>query len=427
MDIDLGQLKEPCACGREHQIEVKEIYIESGASSRLTDILENYQNPVIICDSNTRAAAEPFLEEEFKSYPVIELNPDGLHTDNQGIDKVMTQLDYCDRGLSSVSVDVLVAIGSGTIHDLTRYAAFEYDIPFVSLPTAVSTDGFAANVTAVNWEGLKRTVPSASPTWILADTDIFAKAPSRLTASGVSDLMGKYTALLDWRVSHLITGEYICETVCELEEKALKEVDRVLDEIRYQDAEAMEKLMYALILSGLAMQMVGNSRPASGAEHHVSHLWEMGVLKPLTDVLHGEAVGIGLVLVTEYYKQIAKAIHRQTVRVKSESARGLEMGLLERTFGERGLLDGMLAENTPNPLEEIDLEKLEELLPELEDLIDDLPDADAMVRKLQEAGCRTKLKEIGLSEKIRDLTLQLSPYVQNRMTLMRLSKLLEWK
>ena len=127
MDVDLGQLREPCACGMEHNIDVEKIVIESGAVSQLEEILEEFQNPVFICDSNTRTAAEPFLEEEFKDYPVIELNPEGLQADNRGVNKVMKQLDYCDRGLSSVSVDVLVAIGGGTIHDLTRYAATEYD------------------------------------------------------------------------------------------------------------------------------------------------------------------------------------------------------------------------------------------------------------------------------------------------------------
>ena len=192
MDVDLGQLREPCACGKAHNIDVGKISIESGAVRELTDILEAFQNPVFICDSNTRAAAEPFLEEEFKDYPVIELNPKGLQADNRGVDKVMKQLDYCDRGLSSVSVDVLVAIGAGTIHDLTRYAATEYDIPFVSVPTAASVDGFAANVAALTLDGLKKTVAGVSPRWILADTDIFATAPSRLTASGVSDFLGKY-------------------------------------------------------------------------------------------------------------------------------------------------------------------------------------------------------------------------------------------
>lgn len=427
MDVDLGHLSGPCGCGRDHKIEVEQIYIESGASSRLTDILDEFQNPVFICDSNTRAAAEPYLEEEFKDYPVIELNPRGLHTDNRGVTKVMKQLDYCDRGLNSVSVDVLAAIGSGTIHDLTRYAANEYEIPFVSIPTAASVDAFSSNVIALTWDGMKKTVPAAAPRWILADTDIFSKAPARLTASGVGDLMAKYTALLDWKISHLVTGEYICERVCELEERALREAERVLDDIRTGDEEAMEKLMYALILSGLAMQMVGNSRPASGAEHHVSHFWEMEIVNPSLSALHGEKAGIGLVLVTDFYKRFARAIRRKTIRVRGESARGLEMGLLEQTYGKKGLLDSVITENTPNPLEDIDLERLEELLPQIEDLIDDLPDADEMARRLKEAGCLTDMSEIGLSADLRDLTLQCCPYVRNRLTLLRLSKLFEWE
>lgn len=426
MDIDLGQLKEPCACGREHEIAVEAIYIESGASGRLMDILEEYQNPVFICDSNTRAAAEPFLEEEFKDYPVIELNPEGLQADNQGVEKVMKQLDYCDRGLSSVSVDILVAIGSGTIHDLTRYAAYEYDIPFVSIPTAASVDGYSSNVASLTWDGLKKTVPSVMPKWILADTDIFSKAPYRMTASGVSDLFGKYMALLDWRISHLLTDEYICEELCELEERAIKEVDRVLDDIRYGDEEGMEKLMYALILSGLVMTMVDDARPASGAEHQISHLWEMEVLNDKLDSLHGETVGVGLVLLTGYYKKLGSAIRHNRVKVKNETAKGLEMGILEQTFGKKELLEGVLAENEPNPLEDIDLERLEELLPEIEDLIDDLPSEEVMIRKLKEAGCLTEMEQIGLNRDIAELTLQCAPYVRNRLTLLRLSKLLEW-
>jgi len=426
MDVDLGQLREPCACGKEHNIDVEKIVIESGAASQLEDILEEFQNPVFICDSNTRTAAEPFLEEEFKDYPVIELNPEGLQADNRGVNKVMKQLDYCDRGLSSVSVDVLVAIGGGTIHDLTRYAATEYDIPFVSVPTAASVDGYAANVAALNWDGLKKTVAGVAPRWILADTDIFGVAPSRLTASGVSDFLGKYISILDWKVAHLVTGEYICEEVCDLLEKSLRDVSRVLDDIRFGDKEAIEKLMYALILSGLCMQMVESPRPVSGAEHMISHLWDLNVLNEQTKALHGEQVGLGLLLVTDYYKKLGYAIRHKNVTVKSETAKGLEMSLLEHTFGKKGLLEGILTENTPNPLEDIDLEELEEQLPEIEDLIDDLPDADDMYAKLHDAGCVHEISNLGISQKEVELTLQSSPYVRNRLTLLRLSKLLEW-
>ena len=104
-----------------------------------------------------------------------------------------------------------------------------------------------------------------SPRWILADTDIFSAAPSRLTASGVSDFLGKYISILDWKIAHLVTGEYICEEVCDLLEKALRDVSRVLEDIRFGDKDAIEKLMYALLLSGLCMQMVESPRPVSGA------------------------------------------------------------------------------------------------------------------------------------------------------------------
>ena len=426
MDVDLGQLREPCACGMEHNIEVEKIVIESGAVSQLEEILEEFQNPVFICDSNTRTAAEPFLEEEFKDYPVIELNPEGLQADNRGVNKVMKQLDYCDRGLSSVSVDVLVAIGGGTIHDLTRYAATEYDIPFVSIPTAASVDGYAANVAALTWDGLKRTVAGVSPRWILADTDIFSAAPSRLTASGVSDFLGKYISILDWKIAHLVTGEYICEEVCDLLEKALRDVSRVLEDIRFGDKDAIEKLMYALLLSGLCMQMVESPRPVSGAEHMVSHLWDLNVLNEKTNALHGEQVGLGLLIVTDYYKKLGYAIRHKKVTVKSETAKGLEMSLLEHTFGKKGLLEGILTENTPNPLEDIDLEELEAQLPEIEDLIDDLPDADDMYAKLHDAGCVHEISSLGIEKEKAELTLQSSPYVRNRLTLLRLSKLLEW-
>ena len=426
MDVDLGQLREPCACGMEHNIDVEKIVIESGAVSQLEEILEEFQNPVFICDSNTRTAAEPFLEEEFKDYPVIELNPEGLQADNRGVNKVMKQLDYCDRGLSSVSVDVLVAIGGGTIHDLTRYAATEYDIPFVSIPTAASVDDYAANVAALTWDGLKRTVAGVSPRWILADTDIFSAAPSRLTASGVSDFLGKYISILDWKIAHLVTGEYICEEVCDLLEKALRDVSRVLEDIRFGDKDAIEKLMYALLLSGLCMQMVESPRPVSGAEHMVSHLWDLNVLNEKTNALHGEQVGLGLLIVTDYYKKLGYAIRHKKVTVKSETAKGLEMSLLEHTFGKKGLLEGILTENTPNPLENIDLEELEEQLPEIEDLIDDLPDADDMYAKLHDAGCVHEISNLGIDKEKVELTLQSSPYVRNRLTLLRLSKLLEW-
>ena len=100
----------------------------------------------------------------------------------------------------------------------------------------------------------------------------------RLTASGVGDLLGKYTALADWKITNILDGEYICDRICEMEYDALDKLKESLDGLSNRDINAYEELMYGLLLSGLAMQMTGHSRPASGAEHHMAHFWEMAVI-----------------------------------------------------------------------------------------------------------------------------------------------------
>ena len=133
MDVDLGHLSQPCAGEGTEENGLEEIRIESEMLEDLDEILIEYQNPVLICDSNTRAAAEPILEEEFKDYMVIELDPEGLALDDETIANVMSQLEACEMGQSTVPVDMLVAIGEGVLYDLTCHAAGVYDIPIVSV------------------------------------------------------------------------------------------------------------------------------------------------------------------------------------------------------------------------------------------------------------------------------------------------------
>ena len=133
MDVDLGHLSQPCAGENAEENGFMEIRMVSEMLEDLDEILMEYQNPILICSSNTRAAAEPILEEEFKDYLVIELDPEGLSMDVETISNVMSQLEVCEMGQSTVPVDILVAIGGGVIHDLTCHAATVYDIPFVAV------------------------------------------------------------------------------------------------------------------------------------------------------------------------------------------------------------------------------------------------------------------------------------------------------
>ncbi len=416
MRVDISRFNLMCRCGRKHEISVKNIIIEAKAARYLKKIVGEYKKPVILCDRNTRKASEESMKEYFENYQVLELEGTDIHADDK-------QVAWVGERLPS-STDVLIAVGSGTIHDITRYLAQERKIPFISVPTAASVDGFVSTVAAMTWHGMKKTIPAVAPIYVLADTDIFAFAPYRLTASGISDLMGKYTALLDWKISHFVTNEYFCPQIYDLELEALSEVEAVLDKIRLQDQDSMEKLMYALILSGLAMQMLGNSRPASGAEHHVAHFWEMEVLNDKLDALHGEKVSIGLLLCLEHYEKIREAIGSEQCEVNNRS--GFETELLKNTFGKKGLYEAVLEENEENILETIQPEVLKEALPLIREALEKLPGANDMREKLIQAGCVTDMKGIGLEDSLKELTLQLCPYVRRRLTLLRLSKMFDY-
>lgn len=419
MRVDADDFARSCSCGREHKIEVREIRIEPGAIEKLEEMmadgdLKEYISPLVICDTNTYAATEEIMEDIYDRCQVVTLDAEDLHADQYAVDIILSNMEE--------DIDLILAVGAGTIHDLSRYVAYQQGIPFVSVPTAASVDGFVSTVAAMTLDGLKKTVPAAAPLCVIADTDIFSRAPVRLNASGASDLFGKYICLADWKIASLVTGEYFCKEVCRLEKKALKEVKNCIRGIAERDENDMEELMYALILSGLAMQMVGNSRPASCAEHHMSHLWEMEVINGRLDALHGEKVGIGTLLCLREYKRIGKAIEEGRCQVKEYD--GLEEELLRETFGSKGLLEGILAENTPDPLEEIAPETLEECLPQIAEIIAELPEPEELEDMLERGGCVTRLEQIGLTEDIVSMTMRLSPYVRSRLSLMRLRKML---
>lgn len=418
MRVDINKFIGFCGCGKEHKIMVKDIIIESEAIKKLSMIMEKegFKNITIICDENTYAAAGEEIKEIIPNGKFINLKSENLHANEITVQNVYECL--------SVENDVLIALGSGTIHDITRYVAYNKDIPFISVPTAASVDGFVSTVAAMTWKGDKKTFTAVSPIYVVADTDIFKEAPYRLTASGVSDLIGKYTALVDWKISSIVIGEYICNKVCNMEIDAVNKLCECVDDLVLGKSEAYEQLMYALILSGLAMQIIGNSRPASGAEHHMSHLWEMEVINKHLDAYHGEKVSVGLILVMEEYKKIKKSIENGRCRVKKYY--GLEEDMLKEVFKSREMYDSIMKENTPDPLLNVNKVILQNRLESIAEILEKLPTLDFVKNTLKRAKAVTTLEEIGLSNDIKQNSIRVSPYVRSRLTLMRISKMLEY-
>ncbi len=412
-----------CACGKPHPVSLRALVMERDALTKIPEVIRglgDYRHLVMICDDNTYAAAgqrveslcTPLWQGAGKSFRTICLQAPthGLHATETVVGEVMASMGACD---------LLVAVGSGTVHDITRYVATEQGLDFVSVPTAASVDGFLSSIAAMTWHGVKRSFPAKPPIALISDSDVLAAAPYALTASGVGDLLGKYTALFDWRVSHIVTGEYICERVISLEEEALREVLDCKDAVAARDPKAVETVMYGLVLSGLAMQMVGNSRPASGSEHHVSHLIEMDVLTTDNPALHGEKVGVAAALVADKYHEI---LALDPEELKADAYKGLPIDRLRAVFGDR--TDEVLtAENTPDPLGEVDAAKLIALWPDIKALADHtLPTGDGLRQLLTDMGAKSVLGDIDLPENLWDTLWEMSPYVRRRLTFMRLAK-----
>lgn len=414
-----------CACGQTHPVSLRALVMEPGGLDRLPGVLETLGAPTrlgMICDENTYRAARARVEELCRPAQVVCLPAGGLSPRGEGVGMLHATEDavaWVEERLGPC--DMLLAVGSGTVHDITRYVATARGLDFVSVPTAASVDGYLSSIAAMTWHGVKRSFPAKPPVAMVADSTVIAAAPSRLTAAGVGDLLGKYTALFDWRAAHMLTGEPACEQwVIPLEEEAIAQVAGCLDGVRAGDPEAVEAVMYGLVLSGLAMQMVGNSRPASGSEHHISHLIEMQVL-PLPDTaLHGEKVGVATALVCDRYHGLlsgpltASGLSGYTDFPEAE---------VRAVFGPRAE-DVILQENTPDPLAAVAPETLLSRWEELRCLASrTLPTGEAVRDMLRACGAPATLADIGIPEDFAGDLCRYSPFVRRRLTFMRVAML----
>ncbi len=398
-----------CSCGRTHAFTLKKLVLHEGALSELPALiaeLGDFHSMVMICDGNTYDVAGHAVKNMLDVYDIC-LDSKGLHANEHGVAAAESLMpDECD---------LLIAVGSGTVHDITRYIAYQRGVDFVSVPTAASVDGFVSSVAAMTWKGVKRTLTAVSPIAMLADSRILAEAPRALTASGVGDLLGKYIALFDWKLGTLLTGEYYCPEIVRMEEDALKALVENIDLIADASPKATETLMYGLVLSGLAMQMAGNSRPASGAEHHISHCIEMEVFNDTNPALHGEKVGVATCMVSDVYHALAT---KRADALGFAPENGVDTEEIERIF-ER-LHEQIKEENKSFSLPEDMGARLAANWERICELIEEIPTGDDLRALLKTSGGSTTLSDLGLDEALASKLFRYSPMVRNRLTLMRL-------
>ena len=196
-----------------------------------------------------------------------------------------------------------VAVGAGVISDLTKYAAEVAGLAYVCVATAASMDGYAASGAALLDGGFKRTLACAPPLAIVADLDVIAAAPPRMAAWGYGDLSGKIVAGADWILADALGEDAIDAASFALVQDHIRGWLGGFERIAARDVDALRGLTNGLLISGFAMQAHGNSRPASGSEHQMSHVWEMERLTVAGEpAAHGACVGVATVAMLALYE-----------------------------------------------------------------------------------------------------------------------------
>lgn len=295
-----------CACGKSHKVDIQAIRVGSGVIQELPSILRDLgaSHIFLVADNYTYEAAGRQVEQL--------LDQAGLAY-HKRVFQTETPLVPNEYALGSVLAamtsqdDMLLAVGSGTLNDVTKYVSARTGIPYVIAATAPSMDGYASTVAPTILDGFKTTLPAVYPAAIVADVDILKDAPMPMLTAGFGDIIGKFTSLADWRLSHQLNGEYYCPEVAGVIEAAVETCAANAQALAQREPQAIQAVTEALILSGLAMGMVGVSRPASGAEHQMAHYWEMDALRRGEEhPLHGNAVGVGTVLAASLYEMAAE-------------------------------------------------------------------------------------------------------------------------
>jgi glycerol-1-phosphate dehydrogenase [NAD(P)+] len=412
-----------------HGNRPKIVTIDDQAVHHLVDFCQQEQitRLLMVADANTYAAQGKAVEEALRGMGAdlkcVLFGEGEVVADAAHILDVLVAAGNEDR--------VYVAVGSGTITDITRFASHRTKSNFISIPTAPSVDGFASIGAPLILHGVKITVIAQAPIAIFADSNTLSSAPPAMIAAGFGDMLGKATSIGDWRIGHLLWNEPYDEAIAQRTLSAVQLCVDAAPDLGQARPEGVRILMDALIESGYCMLDFGTSRPASGAEHHYSHFWEMKLLREgRPAILHGAKVGVATVEVARIYDR-TRRLSRQEVSDLLEAStlptREDEVGRIRAAYGEQTdeIIAGHLAFLN---LSEADYDDLKQKVlahwDEIQAIAAEVPPAEEIAALLQTVGGPSSVAELGLSDEELNLAVGNGHYLRDRFTSRKLARVL---
>lgn len=405
-----------CPCGRKHEIFTEAVEIESGITQHTGALLSEHnfgKKILLVADNNTLTASQGILESlEGSGYDIKKLvYGDMKYAKIEQVEEVKN---------AAYDRDSIISVGTGSLNDICRVASFETKKKFCIFATAPSMDGFASDTAPIIKNNFKSSYNTEQPSLIIADTKILAKAPTVLKSSGFGDMAAKYIGIADWKISHILTGEYYCENVARLSLDAANRCFDLAQLVTSESEEAAGAIAEALILSGIAMKLAGCSRPASGAEHVVSHYLECEkIAKGIWPEYHGRKVGVATVIINRIYRKIAHEF--ESISPQDEV---FDLQKILPHYNEKMHRD-IIKLNSPTVTEGICAEALKNNWQQIRSVIlSTLPDDDYLLKKMKTAGAATTPEEVNVSPELLNEALRYHPYMRHRILLTRLMPML---
>ncbi len=387
--------------------DTRHLLIGTGILNDVGNVLEQafgQQPVVVVADDNTYAIAGKALCERLRSAgwtleePLVFPGTPPLYASFENVLALEEKL----RATSAVPI----VVGSGTLNDITKLAAYRAGRQYLCVGTAASVDGYTAFGAAITRDGFKQTMSCPAPRAVVADLDILVTAPAQMNSAGYGDLLGKVTAGADWILADALEIEVIEKRAWSLVQDSLRDWTGKPQALHAGDRQAIENLFEGLIMSGIAMQISTSSRPASGSEHRFSHLWEMQALAHGHEpVWHGFKVGVGTQASAALYERVlARDLTRLDIDAlcrawpsREEVRREVEQAHSMPMLAENAVEESLAKYIPPDQLRQR-LMRIQERWPIIREHLErQLMTAEHIRELLRAAGCPTEPAEIGVS------------------------------
>ncbi len=408
--------------------DTRAVHVRAGARHTAAALFEQQFGrvpAVIVADENTFAAAGRDVAASFRRHGISCAEP--VVFPAAGLCAESAAARRLGAALAARTAAVPVAVGSGTINDLTKLAAHWLGRLYMAVATAASMDGYTAFGASVTQNGLKQTVDCPAPVAVLADLEVIAAAPAGLNASGYADLAAKVTAGADWLVADALGVEPVDGPAWDTVHGRLRWWLGDPAGVQRGDHESVRRLTTGLVMGGFAMQRTRTSRPASGAEHQFSHLWDMQHhTHDGRAPSHGFKVGIGALASAALYEQIV-ALPLHEIDWEERSRAWADTAAVEAearaAFGANELAECAVQESAAKQTTRAELRqqlaRVRQVWPELRKrLVRHLLSFDELSRMLGAAGCPTRPEEIGISRERLRASYYQAYFIRRRFTVL---------